>query len=132
MEPAGRVVSKLKPHGLTDEQLASAAWPRAVGKKIALRTRVLELVRDRLVVEVEDKVWRSQLLTLQNQILGRLAEVLGRSMVTKLEFRIAIPKREVVREERHDHRAMTPPDEADAIADPVMRRIYIASRRKAN
>lgn len=130
MEPAGRVVSKLKlgTRVLDEEPLAMAAWPRAAGKKIAARTRAVGLVRDRLVVEVEDAVWKSQLFTLQGQILHSLEGVLGRRLVAQIEFKIAAPRREPARVTQHDHRA----DEADRITDPVLRTIYIASRRKAN
>lgn len=129
MEPAGRVVSKLKlgTRGLDEEALAQAAWPRAVGKKIATRTRPISLIRDRLVVEVEDQIWKNQLFTLRTQILKCLEDVLGRRVVAQLEFRVAVPRREAAVVEQHDHRA----DEADKIADPVLRGIYIASRRKA-
>ena len=90
MERAGQVLGKLKlaKQGLTDEELARSAWPPAVGKKIALRTRVVGLVRTRLVIEVEDAVWQRQLWTLQGQILQGIEKVLGRQVVTGLEFRL--------------------------------------------
>ena len=63
MERAGRVLGKLKlaKQSVSDEELARSAWPAAVGKKIALRTQAVTLVRTRLVVEVEDAVWQRQL-----------------------------------------------------------------------
>jgi hypothetical protein len=135
MERAGRVFRKLKTGArsstssplLADEQLAQAAWPLAVGKKIGARSQAVGLVRDRLIVEVEDAVWQRQLFTLRGQILARLEQVLGSPVVTQLEFKIAVPKRGPQREER----SSVPADEADSISDPVLRTLYIAARRKA-
>jgi predicted nucleic acid-binding Zn ribbon protein len=124
MERVGRVVGKLKV--TTDEQLAQAAWPQAVGKKIASHTAPVSLIRNRLVVEVEDAVWQRQLFTLRGQILARIEQVMGRFMVEELEFRIAIPRRAPQREER-----LSSGDDADAIRDPVLRNLYKAARKRA-
>jgi hypothetical protein len=130
MERAGRVLATLKlaRHGVGDEQLACAAWPVAVGKTIANRTSAINLVRSRLVIQVEDSTWQRQLWSLRGQILARLAEVLGSPVVAELEFRISVPQRKPVQTE-------TAPallaDEADTIRDPMFRNIYRAARRKA-
>ena len=123
MERVGRVVGKLKV--TTDEQLAQAAWAHAVGKKIAGHTGNVSLVRERLIVEVEDAIWQRQLFTLRGQILARIEQVMGRNIVQQLEFRIAIPRRAPQREER------TSADDADAIKDPVLRNLYKAARKRA-
>ncbi len=135
MERAGRVLAKLKlaSHGVTEQQLATAAWPHAVGKTIARHTNAVSLVNHRLVIEVEDHTWQRQLWTLRGQILRGISNTLGRDMVTELEFKIAPPRRKPVQSEnlpllRSDGAA---PDEADAIRDPMFRSIYLASRRKA-
>ena len=131
MERAGRGLAKLQlaRHGVEDEQLACAAWPMAVGKTIARRTTALTLVRNRLVIQVEDKTWQRQLFGLRGQIINRLSEALGRTIVEELEFRIAVPQRKPVQVE------MAPAlfaDEADSIVDPMFRHIYKAARRKSN
>ncbi len=128
MERASTLIGKLKGPIETDD-LARTAWPLAVGKKIALRTRPYRLVGARLVVEVEDLIWRKQLLTLSPQILRNLEKHLGPGMVDSLEFRVMPLRREA-------QRAITSQpalafDEADAIADPVMRNVYRISRKKA-
>lgn len=129
---------KLASHGVTEEQMASAAWPVAVGKTIARRTTIAGLVRDRLVIQVEDKVWQRQLFTLRAQILRRMEEALGRPVVRELEFRIAVPARKPATSESLPAAASVPgpllaaaADEADSIRDPIFRSIYKASRRKA-
>lgn len=130
MERAGRVLGKLKLASacVSDEQLATAAWPVAVGKKLALRTNAVGLVRDRLVVEVEDAVWQRQLWTMRDQILQLLDQALGRRIVQQLEFKIAVPKRGPARAET----GLSQTDEADLIKDPVFRTVYKAARKKAN
>jgi len=114
---------------VSDEQIACAAWPQSVGKKVAGHTRAARMVRTRLVVEVEDRIWQRQLFTLSTQILGRLEKNLGRGVVEDLEFRIVPRRREPGRAA-----ASVPalvPDEAAGIEDPVLRSIYRASRKRA-
>ncbi len=134
MERASLVLAKLKSasQNVSPEQLATAAWPRAVGKTIANRTTVIGLVRGRLVVEVEDNVWQRQLWALRSQILTRMEKTLGRPpLVTELEFRIAGPSRRPPQITEHRQATTQHVDEADAIRDPVLRSIYKASRKKA-
>ena len=110
------------------ERIACSAWQRAVGKKIALRTRALKLVRTTLVVEVDDETWRQHLWTLRYQILRNLEKALGPEIVTAVELRVMPPRFGPQREEVSALR--TPTDEAESIADPGLRRIYKAARRR--
>jgi hypothetical protein len=110
------------------EELACAAWPQAVGRKIAGHTRAARMVRTRLIVEVEDNVWQRQLFSLSRHILGNLEKHLGPGMVDDLEFRIVPRRREPQRAEQSVPALL---DEAENIADPVLRDIYRASRLKA-
>lgn len=129
MERAGKLISRLKlPPGSVDpEKLAIAAWPVAVGKRIARHTRAASLVRDNLIVEVEDAIWQRQLFVLRSQIVRKLGEVLGASIVREVEFRIAVPRRPPQRSER----LKTVEDEADRIEDPLLRKIYKQMRKRA-
>lgn len=126
MEPAAKLIRSLglPKDIISAEELACGAWASAVGKKVALHTRASRLVGTRLVVEVEDPIWRRQLLALSRQILNNLEKALGPSLVADLEFRIMPRKRE-------PHRALAGRDEADAISDPVLRGIYRTSKKKA-
>lgn len=114
---------------MSAEELACAAWPQAVGKTIAAHTRAARMVRARLIVEVQDGTWQRQLFTLSRHILGNLEKSLGSGLVEDVEFRIVPRRREPQRA------AQAAPafaaDEADGIADPVLRRIYRASRKRA-
>jgi predicted nucleic acid-binding Zn ribbon protein len=131
MEIASRLIRGLRVGGepVTDEQLACAAWPRSVGKSIAAHTRAARMVRTRLVVEVEDHIWQRQLFTLSGQILRGLEKNLGRGVVEDVEFRV-VPRRIEAQRAKAAAPGIALDDAAD-IADPVLRSIYRASRRRA-
>lgn len=135
MERASKLIRGLKLPGETfnAEELARAAWEPAVGKKIAGHARATRMVRTRLIVEVEDKVWQRQLFSLTPHILRNLEKNLGRGIVEDLEFRIVPRRREPQRADQSVHTRMmhTPMDEAENIADPVLRGIYRAARKRA-
>ena len=130
MERASKLIRGLglPAESISDEDFASAAWPGAVGKKVAAHTRVNRMVRKRLIVEVEDRIWQRQLFALTPHILNNLEKTLGAGVVEDVEFRI-LPRR---REPQRAAEAMpAAADEAEGIADPVLRSIYRASRKKA-
>ncbi len=131
MEVASKLIRGIRVSGLqvTDEQLACATWPRSVGKTIAAHTRAIRMVRTRLIVEVEDHIWQLQLHALRGQILRGLEKSLGAGVVEEVEFRI-VPRRIDPQRATASVPALAE-DEAEGIADPVMRSIYRASRRRA-
>ena len=87
------------------------------------------MVRTRLVVEVEDAIWQRQLFALTPQILAKLEQSLGRGVVEEVEFRI-VPRRREPRARRRG-RTRAGARRSRDIADPVLRSIYRASRKKA-
>ena len=131
MERAAHLIKdkKVSRELVTDEEIACAVWPKAVGKTIARHTSRLKLVRNNLVVEVEDATWQRQLHSLSRQIVARIQKLTGSDAIQDIEFRIGIPKREP---QRADTRQPEETDEADRIQDPVMRRLYRLSRKKAS
>ncbi len=131
MERAARLIGKMNRarEVFTPEELARAAWAQAVGKKIASNTAVTGLVRNRLIVEVRDMVWQRQLNPLRTHILKNLADILGPGIVTDLELRPMAPRRMPQRAETP--RQIPSTDEAEAIADPQLRRMYRNLRKKA-
>jgi len=114
---------------ISQERIAVAAWKKAVGSRLAGRARAVKLVRETLVVEVEDQVWKENLWSLRRHILRNLENAIGPGIVVDLEFRVMPPRREVAREKLSSSRAALF-DEAEAIQDPGLRRIYKASRRR--
>ena len=135
MERASKLIRGLRLPGgtLSGEELACAVWSQAVGKKIAAHTRAAKLVRTRLVIEVEDDTWRRQLNALSRHMVWNLEQVLGKGMVEDLEFRVVPRRREPQRAPAAVPAlcANESADESAAIADPVMRSIYRAARKKA-
>ena len=131
MERAARLIRKNKfsQRVFTEDDFARAIWPEAVGRAIASHTVRVKLVRATLVVEVEDAIWQKQLHFLSRQILDRLRKVTGSSMIEDLEFRVAIPRREPQRATERQSSAAE--DEAESIPDPVLKKVYRLSRKKA-
>jgi hypothetical protein len=129
MDQASRIISRWT--GVSDlinrERMACGAWKKAVGKRLAERTRAVKLVRERLVVEVEDEVWRQNLWSLRFQILKNLEKAIGPEVVGDLEFRVMPPRREAQRETLP---ALAPADESLQIQDPGMRLVYRNARRR--
>jgi predicted nucleic acid-binding Zn ribbon protein len=132
MERAGKALAKLKlSDAISTDQLAFAAWPAAVGKRIAAHACPKALVRGSLVIEAEDAIWQKQLFHLRFDILAKLTEVLGGEIITDLEFRIAgaAPRRPPQSAKSHSETVST--DDADSIEDPVMRILYKQARTRA-
>jgi Dna[CI] antecedent, DciA len=131
MDQASRIIARWT--GISDvidgERIACAAWKRAVGKKVALRTRALKLVRTTLVVEVEDELWRKNLWSLRYQILRNLEKAIGPEIVTQVELRVMPPRLGPMRAQAAAATGAVI-DEAEAIADPGLRRIYKAARKR--
>jgi hypothetical protein len=127
MDQASRIIAQWT--GVSDvishERIACAAWKKAVGKRIAVRTRAVKLVRTTLVVEVDDEIWRKNLWSLRYQILRNLEKSIGTEIVSDLELRV-MPQRLGPQRENAGHELAA--DEADLIADPGLRRIYKAAR----
>jgi predicted nucleic acid-binding Zn ribbon protein len=132
MDQASRIIAQWA--GVSDvishERIACGSWKRAVGKKIALRTRAVKLVRNTLVVEVEDEVWRKNLWSLRYQILRNLEKAVGPEIVTAIELRVMPPRFGPQREVAERLSFDAPVDDAESIADPGLRRIYKAARRR--
>lgn len=128
MDRIGKLIARMKlPGGPSLEDLARAAWPLAAGKIIARHTAVAGLERGSLLVEVEDESWRRQLAPLASQILRNLAAILGPEAISRIQFRLGrLPRPGPARAT-----ANTPADEADAIADPVLRQQYRRQRARA-
>jgi hypothetical protein len=135
MERAARLIGKLKvSSGLNDPEVrARAAWSAAAGKKIAAHARATTLVRDTLIVEVEDIVWQRQLSTLRHFLLRNLHGILGEPLVREIDFRPMPPARRAP-QTASSARPLTT-DEGLGIEDPIMSLLYRQSwqqnRRKA-
>jgi len=65
-----------------------AAWKRAAGGQIAERTKPMGLQGRRLVIAVPELAWQRNLESLAAQLLFKINDSLGRSMVELIEFRV--------------------------------------------
>jgi predicted nucleic acid-binding Zn ribbon protein len=131
MERVSKSLAKLKlSAAISTEELARAAWPAAVGKRIASHASAKSLVRDSLIVEVEDAVWQKQLFHLRFDILAKLSELLGGGIIRDVEFRMPTTRRPPQPALRLSE--SQPADEADRIEDPGMRIVYKQARKKAS
>ncbi|MDX2181465.1 MAG: DUF721 domain-containing protein [Bryobacteraceae bacterium] len=133
MERVARLLTKLKAKNLPLGQMVCAAWPEAVGKTVARRTRAVDLVGGRLIVEVEDMLWQKNLHGMRGQILRNLRPFVDQA-VTEIEYRIAIPRRPPgqAMDRTEDPAGERPFGEAAGIADPLLRKLYLASGRRRN
>lgn len=125
MERAARFITRLKSKALEPGDLAVAAWPVAVGKRLAERTRAAGFVCNRLIVEVEDREWQRQLTAMRPHLLDHVRRIIGSGLVADIEFRIGVPRRPP------QMAAASSADEADGIADPIFRRLYREGRERA-
>ncbi|MBV8706739.1 MAG: DUF721 domain-containing protein [Acidobacteriaceae bacterium] len=137
MERAARLIKnkKVSREMVTDEDIARGVWPAAVGKAIAAHTSRLKLVRNTLVVEVEDATWQKQLFVLSHQILRSLHKLTGPTCIESIEFRIGVPRRVPQRagsrQADFSTEANAPYDDAETIQDPVLKKVYRLSRKRA-
>lgn len=141
MERAGKIIGKLRLKvvniaGVKSYHLAPKAWSVAVGKTISAHSRAVFLDGDRLIVEAEDAIWMAQLQSLEGAILERIGKVVNAGMIRRLEFRVASPRRGPQPAAPGLRQGIAgggeaEQDEADAIEDPVMRRVFRSARRKA-
>jgi len=63
-------------------------WSEVVGEAMAAHVQPVKLERDRLVVEVREPAWATQVRMLSDRIRERLQEVVGVSVDT-IEVRVA-------------------------------------------
>jgi hypothetical protein len=130
MEKALQSIAKLKAKLVSDEELLRAAWKSAVGPRIEAHARIRALFGKRLVVEVDDRVWQSQLESLAPAILAKLEKLTGGRLAAFLDFRVGLPRR--MPEAVEAPFSLTAQDaEAAKIRDPYLRRIYLQSKRRA-
>lgn len=73
------------------EEVAEAAcfavWQQAVGDGLSSHAVPIQLRNQKLVVAVEDNLWKKQLEQMRGQLLSRLNYVLGQALVTSIELR---------------------------------------------
>jgi hypothetical protein len=64
-------------NSLRDEDRLAAAWPVACGKKMAARGTVVGYDHGVLRVQVENRAWLQQLMSMRGQLAGEMARIAG-------------------------------------------------------
>jgi predicted nucleic acid-binding Zn ribbon protein len=59
-------------------------WESVVGPELAAHSRPVKLEQGELTVEAESTAWATQVRLLATKLLGRIADGVGRGVVTKL------------------------------------------------
>jgi hypothetical protein len=70
------------------EAAAIAAWKHAAGEGLRNHAAPLHLQGKTLVVAIADAIWQKQLGAMKGQLLFRINAILGRQLVTQIDFRI--------------------------------------------
>jgi hypothetical protein len=127
MEPVSEllpaVYRKLAKDAVDEQALLLALWPAVAGERVAEKARAVRLFGRTLIVETLDPAWRRELAAITGLIVSRLNAAAGKAVVEDVQFRLA---------RRPPRRAFTAAgtgDEAEAIADPHLRRLYRISRQ---
>jgi len=114
-----------------EQEIALSYWAAAVGRKLARRTKPVRLDGDKLVVDVDGPILQEQLRILSRQIIGRLNASIGAELVRRIVFRVAAPGKISPQRDHATLGSAGAGDEAQAIEDPLLRRLYRHSRNKA-
>ena len=70
------------------ETVAKLAWTRAAGEGLRNHAVPFRLYRRTLIVSVADAIWQKQLRQMSPEFIYRINKLLGRSVVSDIEFRI--------------------------------------------
>jgi predicted nucleic acid-binding Zn ribbon protein len=119
---------KLGVESAAHEALLLGVWPKAVGERVAARTRPVRLFGATLIVEVISQEWRKQLARMTGTIVDKLNAEAGQPLVQNIEFRVTT-KAAPLPPQRARSATGQAGDEAAGIGDPYLRRIYQRSRR---
>jgi len=120
------------------EQAAFAAWDRAVGEAIAMNCVPFRLHDKRLIVLTASPIWKAQLQKMTSEIIFKIDRLLGAPLVTYIEYRVD-PKpvaahhqrRGEVRFEHLEEMVQQLTSDAEKIADPELRRVFLCAASKS-
>ena len=129
------VLSGLKPNAGINEAVVFAAWAKCAGDLLRTRTAPVEFLEKRLVVAVQDEMWRRHLEELSPQMLFKMNGGLGKGTVRYIEFRV---DNKAVTGSRKPEIADMPENEpvdiapsitraAEAIADENLRKQFLSA-----
>lgn len=97
------------------EAVAFVAWRRVAGDGLRGQAVPFHLYGKTLVVAVADTTWKKQLEAVSGELLFRLNSLLGRPLVTYIEFRVDLNTVRVERKTRLQKGAVRERDEVRAV-----------------
>ncbi len=126
------VLNELGPNAEIEQAVVFAAWNRCAGAALSERTLPREFFENRLVIAVEDDIWRRHLEDLSSQMIARINGYLGDGRLRFIEFRVE-PKhfaksRRQAQPAASESAANVPPSVAEAaenITDPALRARFL-------
>src|SRR5215472_5960552 len=68
------------------ESIVKVAWIRAAGEGLRPHARPMRLSGDKLLVAVDDLLWKKQLQAISEELLARVNRVLGRNLIHFIEY----------------------------------------------
>lgn len=71
-----------------DEFKTLSLWEETVGKKIAERSKAVDIQDKTLIVDVENNVWMQELVLLKPRILKKFAKTAKNSPIKDIRFRL--------------------------------------------
>lgn len=84
----GKVLQQYRP--MTDQSLIRVwnLWEETVGASISANARPAAFKTDELLVHVSNSTWLHHLRYLENELIDKLNNALGRKQIRKLRFKI--------------------------------------------
>jgi predicted nucleic acid-binding Zn ribbon protein len=85
-EAIGQMLDVYRLRQKFDETALIAAWPELMGNAIASRTTQLYISDKKLFVRVESSVIKNELMMMKSQILEKLNDRAGKTVINSLVF----------------------------------------------
>ncbi len=82
----GRLFDKRTREQLNNSMLLTR-WKEIVGSSIAEHTQPLSVEAGVLLIQVKHPVWRSELMSMKQQLIERVNEAAGRQAIRDIRFR---------------------------------------------
>ncbi len=126
------VLNVLGPNAEIDQAVVFAAWKRCAGGLLNERTEPVQFFENRLIVAVEDDMWRRHLEELSPQMLARINGHVGNGTLKYIEFRVEPQTIGAARKKKTgapaENAGNVPPSVSEAalkIADEALRQSFL-------
>jgi hypothetical protein len=116
-------------------EILRPAWEHIVGGPLALRTRPISVIGNRLVIEVPDVAWRRQLVRFEGAFVDRIRHLLGDDAITGLDWKVnpAVGIADAVEPQRKPPQRELDPsvrEAASGILDEELRELFLRQAQR--